>query len=371
MPIAALFVVAALVAGARHSRWATVHLALAGATVLLISAASLMLTVTWSAAPAPPDLAVAAQRTLVTVGVALFVGGRQAGAPTWAAVLGAAMYGLGLIVLAGLLVVTVRRGVERRYDAPVAGYAVALVAGAAGAALGVTMVVGTASVDVRDAHRVLNLLGLIGIVTASTLPFFAATVVRSKMNRTATPARMVAILVLQSSAVLLTVAGLLGSIDAVAVVGLVVYASATVLVAAQLPRPTKRQLDWAGPRMLALWLGTAWWVLSVAAAAVAVARGRSPFEDPWLAVLVISAYGQIVWGSLAYLLPVLRGGGHRLLSAGFSMTRSWEGLVAVNVTGVALIVGVTPLAVTAVVLWVLATAVRFTLLVAQTSGAGS
>lgn len=371
MPIAALFVVAALAALAGHSRWATVHLALAGATVLLISAASLMLAVTWSAAPAPPDLAVVAQRTFVTVGVALFVGGRQADAPTWTPVLGAALYGLGLILLAGLLVVTVRRGVERRYDAPVAGYVVALVAGVAGAALGVDMVVGTPTVDVRDAHRVLNLLGLIGIVIASTLPFFAATVVRSKMNRAATPARLIAILVLQSSTVVLTVAGLLGSTDSVAIVGLAAYATSTVLVAAQLPRPTKRQLDWAGPRMLALWLGTAWWVLSVAAAAVAVARGRSPFEDPWLAVLVISAYGQIVWGSLAYLLPVLRGGGHRLLSAGFSLTRSWEGLVAVNVAGLALIVGLTPLVVVSVGLWVLASAVRFMLLAVQSSGSGS
>lgn len=362
MPVVGLFVVGALSAGALDSRWAMIHLVLAGATVLVISAASLMLAVTWSAAPAPPDSLVVLQRTCVTVGVAVLVSGRQADAPTWVPVLGAAGYAAGLLLLAGLLVLTVRRGVERRYDPPVAGYAVALLAGVVGAALGADMVVGSPTVDVRDAHRVVNLLGLVGIVVVSTLPFFAATVVRSKMNKAATPPRLLAILATQAVAVAVAVVGLLASASAVGAVGLAVYAGSVAAVAALLPRPTKRQLDWAGPRMLAIWLGTAWWVVAAAASAVAVARGRSPFDDPWLGVLVISAYGQIVWGSLAYLLPVLRGGGHRLLSAGFALTRSWEGLIAVNVVAIAMIAGITPVAVAAVGVWVASTAVRFTLL---------
>ena len=39
---------------------------------------------------------------------------------------------------------------------------------------------------------------------------------------------------------------------------------------------------------------------------------------------------------IAYLMAVLRGGGHRLLAEGFATTRSWLGLVAANLTGVAL-----------------------------------
>jgi hypothetical protein len=58
--------------------------------------------------------------------------------------------------------------------------------------------------------------------------------------------------------------------------------------------------------------------------------------DDWLLVLVVAGYLQIVWGSLAYLLPMLRGGGPKPLAEGFARTRSWLGLAAANTAGVAL-----------------------------------
>src|SRR5690606_21172061 len=57
---------AAAVLGA--GRWLTLHLLLAGGVVLAISAVSLMLTVTWSAAPAPADRWATFQRRCVAVG---------------------------------------------------------------------------------------------------------------------------------------------------------------------------------------------------------------------------------------------------------------------------------------------------------------
>lgn len=369
MPVVALFVVAAFAAGTTGSRWATIHLVLAGATVLLISAVSLMLTVTWSAAPAPRDWTVVLQRTCVTVGVAILVSGRQAGTATWVPVLGAVLYAVGLVLLAVLVVVTVRRGVERRFDVPVAGYAVAAGFGVVGAALGTSMVAGSVSVDLRDAHRIVNLLGLIGMVIFATLPFFTATVVRSKMKKAATPQRLISLLVTQAVALATAVVGVATSTPAAATTGLALYAVGLAVTMALMPPPTRRQLDWAGPRLVAMWAGTAWWILVVAVAAAQTATGSSPFADPWLGVLMIAAYGQIVWGSLAYLLPVLRGGGHQLLSAGFALTRSWEGLAAVNVAGVALLAGVTPVSVVAVAVWVLDTAVRFALLALRSTRA--
>ncbi|MBS1836213.1 MAG: hypothetical protein JST64_00790 [Actinobacteria bacterium] len=367
-PLIALFAAAGVSAAVIGSRWATVHLLLAGATVLLISAVSMMLTVTWSAAPAPADAAVAVQRVTVTMGVAVLVAGHQSGAPTWVALLGAAAYAAGLLLLAWQLVSTVRRGVERRYDVPVAGYAVAIVAGTVGAALGADLLTG-APVEVRDAHRVLNLLGLVGIVIAATLPFYVATVGRSKMSKAATPARLIAILAVQGVSVVVVVIGLLTSTTPAAVVGLLAYAVCVGTTVALLPRPTRRQLDWAGPRLYGMWCGAAWWIVSVVVAAVQVADGSSPLADPWLVLLTVVAYGQIIWGSLAYLLPVVRGGGHKLLSAGFRLTRSWLGLVAVNLVGIALLAGLGAVAAAAAAVWVTDAAVRFALLLRRPAGA--
>src|SRR5690606_26298456 len=120
-----------------------------------------------------------------------------------------------------------------------------------------------------------------------------------------------------------------------AAAGLAGYAAGVLAVLETLPRPTRRQLQWAGPRLVALWAGGAWWALAVAASAADAAAGRLVLTDRWLLVLVVAGYAQILWGSLSYRLPVLRGGGHVLLSEGFATTRSWLGLAATNAAGVA------------------------------------
>ena len=58
----------------------------------------------------------------------------------------------------------------------------------------------------RDAHVVLNLLGLVGIVVGGTLPFFTATVGRSRMAARATARRLALVLAWQTVAVALAVA---------------------------------------------------------------------------------------------------------------------------------------------------------------------
>jgi hypothetical protein len=60
---------------------------------------------------------------------------------------------------------------------------------------------------------------------------------------------------------------------------------------------------------------------------------------------------------------VLRGGGHRALTAGFALTRSWPGLVAANVAAVALAAGLGLLAGAAIGVWLLDSAVRAVVLV--------
>lgn len=358
--LALAFIAAAPAAWAiEGTRWLPLHLFLAGGVVLAISGVSLMLTVTWSAAPAPPDRWVLAQRSCIAAG-AVGVGiGRETG---WSdALLGLAgtLYVIGLLLLAGLLVVTVRRGVERRFDPAVAAYVAAVSAGLVGVSIGVAMGVGTPSPGDRAAHVTVNLLGLVGLVVGGTMPFFAATVGRSKMSPDASARRLALTVGWLTGVLVLAVVGLAADTEGIAALGFAGYAMGVVAVLTALPRPTRRQMDWAGPRLIALWSGGSWWAIAVVATAVDVAADRPAFGDRWLLVLVLAGYAQVLWGSLAYLLPMLRGGGHERLGEGFGATRSWPGLVAANLVGLSLALSL-PGEVTAVALavWVLDAAWR-------------
>src|SRR3546814_3802706 len=120
---------AALSAAAVDARWLPLHLFLAGGMVLAISGVSLMLTVTWSAAPAPSDRWVTWQRVAVAVGAAGVGIGREAELADAVVGVSGALYVAGLVTLAGLLVVPIRPGVGRRFDAAVSDYVLALTAG--------------------------------------------------------------------------------------------------------------------------------------------------------------------------------------------------------------------------------------------------
>jgi len=229
----------------------------------------------------------------------------------------------------------------------------ALAAGVIGVCLGAALATGASVASsfggARSAHITANLLGLVGLVIVATMPFFAATVGRSRMARHATPRLLVITLAWQASALLVTLTGLALDVTTLVVLGLGAYAIGVALVLACLPRPTARQLRWAGPRLAALWAGGCWWLVAVTATAVDAATDRSVLGGRWLGVLVIAAYAQIVWGSLAYLLPMLRGGGHERLTEGFATSRSWIGFAGLNAVGISLAAGA-PWAVTAAAL---------------------
>lgn len=351
------FVAAALAALRNDGRWLPLHLFLAGGVVLAISGVSLMLTVTWSAAPAPPDRWVTAQRTLIIVGAAGVGVGRTVELPPVVGVTGTAFLA-GLIGLGVLLVWTIRRGPKRRFDAAVAAYLAAVTAGVVGVGLGMTMALDAPTLTLRSAHATANLLGLVGLTIGGTLPFFAATVGRSKMAKHTTPRRLAATLAWQAAMVAAAVSTLALDVATVPTIALVGYAVGIVVILTWMPRPTRRQWTWAGPRLMALWAGGLWWCVAVVATAVDAATGTAVLDGQWLVVMVLAGYGQIAWGSFAYLLPMLRGGGPDQLSDGFATTRSWPGLVAVNVAGVAVAVSVTPVAVAAIALWALDAAAR-------------
>lgn len=352
--LALAYILAAAVAWAFGDRtWLPLHLFLAGGVVLAISGVSLMLAVTWSAAPAPPAGMARAQRWFVAAGAAGVVAGREREIGDAFVEVAGSVYLAGLVLLAGLLLGTVRRGVERRFDPAVAAYLAALAAGVVGVALGVATATGSLSVGGRAAHRTLNVLGLVGLVVGGTMPYFAATVGRSRMARHASARRLWAAVAWQAAAVAAAATGLGSGWDAVGAAGLGAYAVGITGVLYLLPRPTRRQLRWAGPRLLAVWLGATWWVAAVTASAIGAGRGEpGVLTGRWLGVLVVAGYAQILWGSLAYLLPMLRGGGHERLGEGFAVTRSWIGLAAANVAGLGLALSLPVVAPAAAGVWV-------------------
>ncbi len=349
---------AALVGVSGREQWLALHLLFPGGIVLAISGVSLMLTVTWAAAPAPPERWVSAQRYAIAAGVVLITAGRTADAPEAIVGAGGALFIVGLMLLAGLLVVTIRAGVERRFDVAVASYLAALAAGTVGASLGIVMAVDGPSPALRSAHVTANLFGLVGLTVGGTLPFFSGTVGRSRMAKRTTSGRLLVslgwqVVMLSASVVLLAVDSPTG-----AAVTLVGYAMGIGAALFWMPVPTRRQLEWAGPRLYALWAGGLWWATAVLATAADSAGDQLILGGRWLLVLAVAGYGQIVWGSLAYLLPMLRGGGPKRLAEGFTTTRSWLGFAAVNVAGGTLAVGQPRAGAAAVAVWVIDGAVR-------------
>ena len=350
----ALFISAAIataVLGTGDGHWVPVHLFAAGAMVGAIGGVTSLFTVSWSAAPAPRPSTMWWQRILCAVGAVGVVSARTLQWPDALLWGSAALFVAGLVALGVVLVGTVRRGVKRRFDTAVGWYVAAIAAGIAAALAGSSYATVGTEIGQRSAHVVLNLLGFVGLIIAGTLPTFIATLGRTKQSPRSTDVALRALLGVQGAAVATAAVGYLLDQDAVASVGLAAYGGGLAFLATRLPFPTRRSLTWAGPRLVALWAGMAWWLVAVVATAAITARGDLPFVDDWSLVLVVAAYGQILWGSLAYLLPVLRAGGHVLLSQGFAALWSWPGLVMVNAAGLAWVAQAPEVARVAVAVW--------------------
>jgi nitrite reductase (NO-forming) len=336
------FTVAALVTaatGPRTGAWLPLHLFLAGGVMSAISAATVLFAVTWSAGPAPSRWLTASQQALIAAGAIGVAAGRELSGPGWVLDASALVFVAGLVTLATLVTTTVARGRERRFDVAVSWYVAAAAAGVVGVAFGLSMATGGSLTGGRTAHVTLQLLGLVGLVIGGTLPTFAATLARTRLSPRATPTRHLALLAVEVAAIGTAVAGALLGAGRVAAAGYAAYAAGVAALATLLPRPTRRSLQWAGPRLIGAHLALAWWTAAVAAAAWRSATGADPLPEAAVAILVIAGFAQLAWAALAYLGPVVRGGGHERLAAGFARTRSWPALIAFNVAGLAAVIG--------------------------------
>lgn len=370
--LASGFALAAAVALAvphRTGDWLPLHLFLVGALLLAISAATQLFAVTWAAGTPPSDRVAAVQPWLLVMGIALLAAARELQWPSGLVAAGGLLVIVALVVLGVSLQRIVSSGVQRRFDVAVRTYLAALAAGLGGCALGIALVNGLDPPmygRVRAAHLTLNLLGLVGLVIVGTLPFFTATQARVKMSSRASGRGQRLVLAWLVGALGATTIGFLAAQPVVAGVGLGAYAAGVLGLVALLPAIRVKQLRWAGPRLVQLGAGVAWWVGATVVVAWQAGHGPAAFTPTVVGVLVVGGYAQILGAAFAYLGPVLRAGGHQQLTAGFGTTRSWLALGAANVAAIALVFGVSEVARTAIFVWLIDTAVRAARLVRNT-----
>ncbi len=359
--VAVGFTVAAIISGiarAGDGWWVPLHLFVVGGLLSAISAVTQMLAVTWSAAPAPHPAAASAQRWSVAGGAIAMIAGHEADAQ-WLFVAGGATVVVAVIALVPILLQVRSRAVTDRFAPAIEAYVAAVVAGAVGMSLGIVLGAGHAGsygLELRGAHLVLNAFGLVGLVIAGTLPYFAATQVRAKMSPRATSTAMRLTFGALAAATAVAATGEILDRPGIVTGGLIAYALGLAVVCTMLPVYGRRRLEWAGPRAAQLLAGIAWWIAMTIVLAIDAPPHSSDPEV--LQALVIGGFAQILVASLAYLGPVLRGGGHQRLTAGFTVTRSWVSFAAGNVAAVAALVGHRPTLLVALAVWLADIVVR-------------
>jgi len=329
---------AAAASGAGEGPWLALHLLLVGGTLTAIAASTQHLAVTWSAAPAPSDRLVGAQRWCLGLGAAGVAIGRELDLQVLAGG-GAAAVAVGLALLARSLLAIRRQGRTDRFHPAIDAYLAGLACATGGIGLGTWMAVASPGAwwpEVRAAHVTLNLFGLVGATIAGTLPTFAATQVRARMHPRATARRQRQAVGAIVAGVAATATGQLAAAPALAATGRAAQLAGWLAVVSLLPHVGGRELRRAGPRVVHLAAGATWWLAVLAALVPADLDGRAPATE-LLAALAVGGVAQVLVGSLAYLGPVLRGGGHVRLAEGFRATRSWTSLAVANVAALSLL----------------------------------
>ncbi|MCP3855393.1 MAG: hypothetical protein GY698_11765 [Actinomycetia bacterium] len=320
--------------------WLPLHLFLVGSLLTVISSVTQLLAVTWSTSPAPPQALARTQLACLAAGALAVTGGREFNIDALVGVGGIAVV-IALGILALILWQIRSQASTPRFAPAIDAYLVAISFAVAGVALGVTTALADSSswaIRARDTHLDANVMGLVGLIIAATVPYFVATQARMKMSARATPRR---IRITTAAIATGTATALLGHAvtnRAATTVGYCVYATALMWLVTLLPRVRRRQLDWAGPRLVQLGTGLVWWSTMTVLLAVA-SLADQPDRTNVVRALVIGGYAQIVVASLAYLGPVLRGGGPQQLSDGFASTRSMVSLAAGNIAGVGALTG--------------------------------
>lgn len=306
--------------GAAHpyltqARWLLIHLLLLGAATNAVLLWSTHFTAAILRTPEPPRgrRGEVVRLAVLNAGVLAVLAGGSAG-PPWLGVSGAA--GVFVAVLAHLcaLALRLRRALPARFAVTVRYYLAAAVALLAGIPAGAWMLL------LDDAHRPrlllfhahVNLLGWVTLTVLGTLLTLWPTVLRTRMAQGAARATAAALPVCLAGLACLA-AGTLGWWPGVAVAGLALVATAVGLVALPALAAARRR----PPASFAAWsiaAGMCWLLVTLTWDAVTLLGARDPAQaaDAFDTLVVPLAGGftaQVLVGALAYLLPVVLGGG--------------------------------------------------------------
>ena len=351
--VAAVWALVVLVRGG--SWWGPLHSFLAGTVLAAIAGASQMFTITWSASPAPPSTLATAQRLTLAAGTIAALVGVGARLPV-AAWLGGGLLVVSLTLLAWSIRRTIARSLLRRFDFSSRFYLTAFACGAVGVTLGAILgggEAGAAFFRLRLVHSHLNLVGLVGFTIIGTLPTFLPTMAHHRAV-SGWEAKVGWWLVVASAAAMAS--GLWLGQRAVGA-GTVLAGIAALAVAAgivvRLWEKGRRKLSFVQVTVGVGWL--AGWAF-VDGVALVIGGTPEPFGRGTL-VAVTAGIGQVLLGSLAYLLPVVAG---PPLDANLRrMTRRPAiPLVAANLAGAAGVAGFHEASAALVAIWVADFALR-------------
>lgn len=293
----------------RLGLWLPLHLALAGAVSVAISGAMAQFASALTASRDPSRRATIAQVVCLNVGAAVVAFAHPTRHPA-AVAAGGALFGLAMILLAGIVAGMWRTSINRRHPVPMLAYALALASILAGvtvgALLGGGLVSGSAWLALRQAHIVLNVLGFAGLTILGTMLTLLPTLLRVPM-----PAwRPQWVVVGVGLGVAALASGLGSRTGAAAVAGAMLIAAgglgAGVLAAQVLMKPRRHFVPTAARHLLA---GIAWLIGGAVAVAARLAFAGDPviaFASMRETVLVTFVAGwtlQVLLGAWLYLLP--------------------------------------------------------------------
>nr|WP_277628299.1 multicopper oxidase domain-containing protein [Arsenicicoccus dermatophilus] len=350
------------------ARWLLVHLLLLGGVGNAIITWSWHFTGALVRSPASPGQM--RSQVLRQVGhnlgavavVAGVVGHRPATAVAGALVVGSVLAWHGLALAA-----RTRGSLGGRFRRTVDHYVAACLLLPVGATLGALLAAGRSAEwhgRLVLAHLTLNLLGFVGLTVLGTLVTLWPTMLRTRLEDGSerTAARLLPVLL---GAVLVTVGAALLGLRWVAVLGLLTYAAAALTHAVPFARTALRR----APADFATWsvaAGSTWLLLGlgllVGLLAATPRLAHVPTRlDEVVTALAVGWVAQVLLGALAYLLPVMLGGGPAAVRRITAITQA-QGALRVTVTNLALLVCLLPVpswvrvACSALVLGALATA---------------
>jgi len=300
--VAAVWAVVAAVRGG--SWWGPLHVLLAGTAVLAISGATQLFTTTWSAAVPPDRRLAAAQRTAAALGAAGAVAGVTGGV-RWLAAAGGALLVVALALLAFSLLTTVRRSHLRRFDLSARFYLLAIACAVVGVSLGAVMgALPETRPLLRLPHLHLNLTGFVGLTILGTIPTFVPTLAhhRAVSGREALAAWWLAVV----GAGLFAAGAVPGGGRVIGAGAACVATAGVLLLGGMLLRLPPAVLRRGGVPLGLVVAGVVWLLVWTGTDAVLLLGGDPRGADGVrLAAGAVGGVGQVLAGSLAYLVPVV------------------------------------------------------------------